>query len=217
MTDHALPLDEAALRWTDEQAADATIGVLSEDFEVTVLRSWFKPDPKQEKPGQSEWVSRADHARGMLQVGRALLAQQATIAALRRERDEARERSAMDQVYREEAEADLAASQASAARAREALADMIGSGEDHQRWCNGDGVVPCDCGGHEEYEALPHVIRARAILAEQPDREALRQIVRRTAEEAIVGNDPRAREDEYLNERVSRVEAAVLSNAEVTR
>lgn len=28
--------------WTDEQAADATIEVLSEDFEVMVMRSWFK-------------------------------------------------------------------------------------------------------------------------------------------------------------------------------
>lgn len=58
--------------WTDEQAADATICVLSEDFTVATLRSWFKNDGT-ETPGPHEWVSRRDHARGMLQVGRALL------------------------------------------------------------------------------------------------------------------------------------------------
>ena len=70
------------IRWTDEQAAGATIEVLSEDFEVATLRSWFKPDPGQEEAGPSEWVARRDHARGMLQVGRALLALRARLAAV---------------------------------------------------------------------------------------------------------------------------------------
>lgn len=85
MSDDAKRLDEAREAWTDEQAADAVIEVLSEDFEVTVLRSWFMPDPKQDRPGPIEWVARRDHAKGMLQVGRALLAHRAALAAARRE------------------------------------------------------------------------------------------------------------------------------------
>ena len=67
-------------KYTDEQAADATIEVLGDDFEVSVLRSWFKPDPGQREAGPSEWVARRDHAKGMLQVGRALLALRAQLA-----------------------------------------------------------------------------------------------------------------------------------------
>lgn len=59
----------------------------------------------------------------------------------------------------------LAAREAECVELRAALASHLVGPPDHERWCNGDGKQPCDCGAQEVWDEIPWVIEQRALLA----------------------------------------------------